>query len=220
MRLLIIEDEQDIAEPLKLVFEKQGFAVDFTDNGIDGFNEAKLNEYDCIILDLNLPGMDGIEISKELRSLSIFTPIIMLTARSQQFNKLEGFDNGADDYVTKPFDLQELIARVKSVIRRNSQNQQLELEFSGYKLAPESNQIEHPKLGIIQLSNKETGILEYLVRNKGRYVSTEELLEHVWDREADIFSSTVKTHMKTLRKKVDPEKNLIKTMRGKGYILV
>lgn len=220
MRLLIIEDEKDLAWPLKQTLEKQGFAVDYAQDGQTGLNLAKLNDYDCILLDLNLPELDGISVAKELRQKNKNMPIIMLTARSQIYNKLEGFATGADDYITKPFDLLELLARIRAVIKRKSYNNSLTLKFGEYELFPDQNKviyIHKNKTQEIDLSTKEAGVLEYLVRNINRIVSTEEILEHVWDREVDLFTETVKTHIKTLRKKIDPDKKIIETIRGKGY---
>jgi DNA-binding response OmpR family regulator len=218
MRLLIIEDEQEIALPLKKALERHGFAVDHAVDGEKGLGHAQINNYDCILLDLNLPGIDGMELCLRLREAQNSTPIIMVTARSQQYDKISGLQTGADDYVTKPFDFQELLARVQALIRRTSRNVQPELQIADLTLIPERNLV---KLGTadIELSTKETGVLEYLLRNQGRYVSAEELLEHVWDSEIDTFSDTVKTHIKTLRQKVDPQKQLIHTTRGKGYII-
>jgi DNA-binding response OmpR family regulator len=218
MKLLIIEDEKDIALPLKFSLEAKGFMVDFADNGRDGLEKAQINGYDCILLDLNLPELDGIELAKGLREGSNTTPIIMLTARSQTYDKLRGFETGADDYVTKPFNLNELIARINALIKRNSINKTESLKHKSLELYPEKNVVKIGKREI-DLSSKETGILEYLLRNKGKIVSTEELLEHVWDSEIDLFTDTVKTHIKTLRKKIDPNKRIIETVRGKGYLI-
>lgn len=220
MRILIIEDEKDLAWPLKKTLENQGFAVDYAQDGQTGLNLGKMNDYDCILLDLNLPGQDGISVAKELRQKNKNMPIIMVTARSQIYNKLEGFATGADDYITKPFDLLELLARIKAVIKRKSYNNALTLKFGAYELFPDQNKVivlDKNKAREIDLSTKETGILEYLVRNLNKIVSTEEILEHVWDREVDLFTETVKTHIKTLRKKIDPDKKIIETIRGKGY---
>lgn len=220
MRLLIVEDEQALVKPVKKFLEKKGFAVDTTDNGKDALEYAVETQYDCILLDLNLPEIDGITVANTLRKEEIKTPIIMVTARSQIYNKLEGFNNGADDYVTKPFDLNELVARINAVIKRTSKNSEEILTFGEYEVHSESNKVINIEKGIeIELSNKEMGILEYLVRNKGNIVSSEDILEHVWDREIDMFTDTVKTHVKTLRQKIDPKKKYIKTIRGKGYIL-
>ncbi|MFQ5492629.1 MAG: response regulator transcription factor [Candidatus Dojkabacteria bacterium] len=220
MRILIIEDEEDIALPLKKSLERVGYAVDFEATGTDGLKAAQINSYDLILLDLNLPEIDGIDLANKLRDENNNTPIIMLTARSQIYDKLEGFDKGADDYITKPFVFDELLARIKAVIKRNSTNKDQSLNFSGMTLKPAENLIVGTKGESIALTNKETGILEYLLRSKGKIVSAEELLEHAWDREADMFSDTVKTHIKTIRKKIDPQRNILKTVRGKGYQLV
>jgi DNA-binding response OmpR family regulator len=142
----------------------------------------------------------------------------MVTARSQIYDKLEGFDSGADDYITKPFDMKELVARINSLIKRSNINQEHLLEIEDMKIYPEKNLVKDGEKEI-ELSNKEMGILQYLVRNRGRIISSEELLEHVWDSNIDMFTETVKTHIKTLRKKIDPEKKIIQTVRGKGYVI-
>lgn len=218
MRLLLVEDEADLARPLKKALEKQGYAVDWFDDGEKGYRNAKINQYDCCLLDLNLPSMDGVEIARKLREEGSDMPIIMLTARSQMYDKMEGFHVGTDDYITKPFHLPEVFARVKAVIKRSSENKDQKLMLGEYEVMVERNMLKSDT-GEITLSNKEMGILEYLLRNSGRVVSAEEILEHVWDREVDMFSDTVKTHMKTLRKKMDPEKTIIKTIKGKGYVI-
>ena len=220
MRLLIVEDEGALVKPVKKFLEGKNFAVDAIDNGKDAIEYAVETEYDCILLDLNLPEIDGITVANTLRKEEVKTPIIMVTARSQIYNKLEGFESGADDYVTKPFDLNELVARINAVIKRSSKNSEEILTMGEYEVHVESNKVLNIEKGEeIELSNKEMGILEYMVRNKGVIISSEEILEHVWDREIDMFTDTVKTHMKTLRKKIDPKKKYIKTIRGKGYIL-
>jgi DNA-binding response OmpR family regulator len=215
MKILIIEDEKNIALPLKRLLEDRGYAVDYSEDGVSGIQMVEINDYDCVLLDLNLPKMDGIEVSKRIRKIKP-TPIIMVTARIQKDQKLEGFEHGADDYITKPFDVDELVARISAVIKRSSRNNMVELKVDNIQLFPEENRaIVDDKY--VDLTNKEVGILEYLIRNKGKIVSAEEILEHVWDSEMDMFSSTVKTHIKTLRKKVDPKKRIIETVRGKGY---
>lgn len=218
MKLLIVEDEKNIANPLKRILERNGFMVDLCFDGMEGYKSAVQIDYDCIILDLNLPGMDGIEVAKKLRAEEINTPIIMLTARSQVYDTLDGFESGADDYVTKPFETKVLLARINALIKRNSLNQIDELEIDGMKIEVEKNKVIKDKKEI-ELSSKEMGVLEYLLRNKGKAISSEELLEHVWDSEINVFTETVKTHMKTLRKKIDPKKKIIKTIRGKGYLI-
>jgi len=218
MRLLYVEDEKGIAEPLKKALEKRGYAVDWVEDGMTGLNEALVNDYDCILLDLNLPGISGLELARTLRKEENTIPILMLTARTSQENKYEGFDAGTDDYLTKPFEFKELLYRIEALIRRNSSNKSTSLKAGDVEI---DEQLKMAKLNgqIVELNNKEYGILLYLLRNKGKVVSQEELLEHVWDREINMFTDTVRTNIKTLRQKVDSEKTLIKTQRGRGYVI-
>jgi DNA-binding response OmpR family regulator len=216
MRILIIEDEVDIADTLKIYLEKQGFAVDVKYDGNSGFSTLKLNQYDCCVLDLNLPGKDGMEIIHDIREVGNIVPVIMLTARSQIYDKLDGFKNGADDYITKPFHLAEVVARIEAVIRRFADNKDYNLYLENYEIIPTQNRVIQGGQ-VIDLSTKEMRLLEYLIRHKNRIISAEELLEHVWDDSVDMLSDTVKTHIKTLRKKIDPDKKIIKTVKGKGY---
>jgi DNA-binding response OmpR family regulator len=218
MRVLIVEDESTLRKLEKDFLEKKGFIVDDVDRGDKALSIVELNEYDCILLDLNLPKTDGITVAKEIRKKRDNTPIIMVTARSQIYDKLEGFDSGADDYITKPFDMKELVARINSLIKRSHINQEQLLQTDEMKIYPEKNLVVKGGKEI-EISNKEMGVLQYLLRNKGKIISSEELLEHVWDSNIDMFTETVKTHIKTLRKKIDPEKKIIKTVRGKGYVI-
>lgn len=218
MKLLLVEDEESLRRPVKYFLERNNFTVDEVGDGQEALDMVGTNEYDCILLDLNLPEVDGIEVAKKIRKDGNLVPIIMVTARSQVYDKLKGFTQGADDYVTKPFDLKELVARINAVIKRSSINKEENLTFGDSTVFPERNLVIDNKKGKeIMLSNKEMGVLQYLLRSKGEIISSEVLLEHVWDREIDMFSETVKTHIKTLRKKVDPTKKYIKTVRGKGY---
>ena len=220
MRLLLIEDEEDLAKPLIKALSEYGFAVDYSNEGKSGLSKAEINHYDCILLDLNLPGIDGISISNKLRAQNINTPILMVTAKHQIDDKLLGFESGADDYISKPFILKELTARIKAVVRRSSENKTHNLEFLDFKLISDRNTLINTQSGEeIELTTKECSMLEYLIRNINRTISAEELLEHVWDEEANPFSDTIKTHIKTLRKKFDPHKRIIKTIHGKGYML-
>jgi DNA-binding response OmpR family regulator len=218
MRILIVEDEPTLRKLEKNFLEKHSFVVDGVETGKQALSKLEINEYDCILLDLNIPEKDGISVARELREYGNNTPIIMVTARSQIYDKLEGFDSGADDYITKPFDMKELVARINAVIKRSSINQEEILKISDMEIYPEKNLVKD-KEKEIELSNKEMGVLQYLVRNKTKIISSEELLEHVWDSNVDMFTNTVKTHIKTLRKKIDPKKKLIKTVRGKGYVI-
>ena len=197
---------------------QKSFAVEEAEDGKQALSMIHINTYDCLLLDLNLPEIDGITLSKRLKNEGYDIPTIMVTARSQIYDKLEGFDVGADDYITKPFNLSELVARIRAVVKRSSNNKESILKLNSYEIYPERNCILNMESGEeITLSNKEIAILEYLIRNKGRIVSSEELMEHVWDGDLDTFSQTVKTHIKTLRQKIDKRKELIFTVRGKGY---
>lgn len=218
MKILYIEDQKDIALPVIKVLKKKGFITDYAEDGSKGLEMALINNYDCVILDLNLPGIDGIEIAKSLKEKKPEINILMLTARVSLDNKITGFESGADDYLTKPFEILELIARINAVVRRNSSNSNIQLMIGSQLLNIEKNELVNSNKTITLLSNKESGVLEYLIRNKGRVISSEELLEHVWDTNANIFTETVKTHIKTIRKKLGENANLIQTIKGKGYI--
>lgn len=230
MKILFVEDEEDILEPTTISLEKLGFTVEVAENGKDGLYKAKVNTYSCIVLDINLPKINGYEILKKLREDGTETPVIMLTAKNGLEDKLAGFKHGSDDYITKPFDVYELAARIKAVTKRFSPNKSQRLIYGSNELIPEKNLLIRYKTNPnetaspekhkeIVLSNKEAAILEYLIRNKGQIIASEDILEHVWDSEIDPFTDTLKTHMKTLRKKADPKKKHIQTIRGKGYVL-
>lgn len=217
MKILLVEDQQELRSLVKRYLESNGYVVEEAEDGEVALEMISVHSYDCLILDLNLPKVDGMEVALSVKKRGLDLPIIMLTARSQIYDKLEGFDSGADDYVTKPFDMKELLARVNVVSRRGRRKDVFVYTFDGFEVIPEKNILISQDIEI-KLSGKEMGILEYLLINQGRVISSEELLEHVWDAEVDMFSSTVKTHLKTLRKKIDPQKKYIKTIRGKGYI--
>ena len=218
MRLLIIEDENAIAQPLKKGLEKKNFGVDISNDGLDGYQKARINNYDCVILDINLPEMDGLTLASKLRAEKNITPILMLTARTMQKNIYEGFEAGTDDYLTKPFDFKELVMRINALIKRNSEVKDDKIKVANIILDTRGLKalVDEKDAG---LNTKEYGILEYLMRNTGKVVSQEELLEHVWDEEIDSFTQTVRTNIKTLRKKIDPKKTIIKTIKGRGYII-
>jgi two-component system, OmpR family, response regulator len=218
MRILIIEDENAIAEPVKKALERRKFAVDIANDGKSGYELASVNDYDCIVLDLNLPYIDGLEIAKRLRANDIVTPILMLTARTGTENVVQGFESGTDDYLAKPFDFRELVLRIQALVKRNGKVQTEEL--SAHDIVLNTSSLKVFKSGVeVRLNAKEYGILEYLLRNQSKVVSQEELLQHVWNEEIDSFTQTVRTNLKTLRQKVDPTKELIKTFKGKGYVI-
>ncbi|PIR43194.1 DNA-binding response regulator [candidate division WWE3 bacterium CG10_big_fil_rev_8_21_14_0_10_32_10] len=223
MKILVVEDEHKIATSLKKGLEQENFAVDIAFDGEVGYDFAVSGEYDCIILDLMLPKMDGVEICKNLRKENINTPILMLTAKSELEDKIKGLNTGADDYITKPFAFEELLARIKAILRRPNKTignvlkcQDLEMDTVKYKVTRDNKEIS--------LSKKEYEVLEYLLRNKGNIISKDLLIERVWDYEADILPNTVEQYITYLRNKIDkPFKNkpsLIHTVRGFGYKLM
>jgi len=218
MKILIIEDEKQISEPLKEALSDNNFIVDSVEDGLWGYDLIKKVNYDCVILDLNLPGMDGIDVIKKLRAEKNITPVLMLTARIGQEKIIEGFKSGTDDYMTKPFHFEELLLRIKALIKRSSLNKVDEMGVGNIKIDKLRKKAFLGKKEII-LNAKEYGILEYLLRNQSRPVSQEEILDHVWGDEIDLFTQTVRTNIKTLRKKIDPDKKHIKTVKGSGYLI-
>lgn len=221
MRILIVEDEARIASNIRRFLEKVNFTVDIVHNSEDALIQGETEDYDLIILDWMLPDMEGTAVCERLKKKGISTPIIMLTARVQIDDKLEGFSKGADDYLTKPFEMSELLARVKALIRRKDGSPKPHiLEASDLTLDTNTCQVKRGGR-IIELAPKEYALLEYLLFNKGRVIDRLTLLDHVWGGGIDEFSNTVDVHIRYLRQKIDvgyPLK-LIKTVVGKGYML-
>ena len=220
MRILIIEDEHRIAQSIKKGLEQEMFAADIAYTGTDGYDLASVEDYDLIILDIMLPGMDGLEVCEKLRKEKIHSPILMLTAKSQIQDKVAGLDLGADDYLTKPFSFEELLARIRALTRRPKKTVGTKLIVDDLCLEPQRFDVirEGKK---ISLSNKEFALLEYLMRNAGTILSKDQIISHVWNYDADILPNTVEVYIRNLRKKIDlPFKNkkpLIHTVRGFGY---
>jgi len=220
MRVLVVEDEHKIANSIKKGLEQESFAVDVAYDGEEGYDLAASEDYDIIILDLMLPGIDGVEICKTLRRENIHTPILMLTAKGQLGEKVEGLDAGADDYLTKPFAFEELLARIRALVRRPPTALGTVLAFRDLSLDPISYKVERAGKPI-QLSKKEFAMLEYLLRHPNQTLSKEQIISHLWDYDADILPNTVEVYIGYLRNKVDkpyPKKPaLIQTVRGFGY---
>jgi DNA-binding response OmpR family regulator len=220
MRLLIIEDDHHIAQALKKGLEQERFAVDLAFTGTDGFDLASTEDYDLVICDLMLPGMDGLLITKQLREKHIHTPILILTAKSAVSDKISGFDGGADDYVTKPFSFEELLARVRALIRRPKEIIADKLAVGDLTLHRKTFEVYRGKTKI-DLSNKEFALLEYLMRHPREICTKESLISHVWDYDADILPNTVEVYVRNLRMKIDHpfggKKPLLQTVRGFGY---
>lgn len=219
MRILIVEDEHRIATTLKKGLEQERFAVDVVFDGQVGYDLASAENFDVLILDIMLPGMDGITICKNLRAAGNHTPILMLTAKSQVRDKVEGLDTGADDYLTKPFSFEELLARVRALIRRPPVSSETVLTVGDLSLDPTNFDVRRNGVRIT-LSGKEYALLEYLMRNAGRVLTKDQIITHVWNYDSDILPNTVEVYIRTLRKKIDAPsfgRPLISTVRGFGY---
>ena len=222
MRILVIEDHRDIAENIGDYLAPKGHEVDYAADGITGLHLAVTNDYDVIVLDLTLPGLDGLEVCRKVRDEARkTTPILMLTARDQLEQKIEGFQAGADDYLVKPFAFSELLARVQALIRRSSPPAlPTHLEVGDLRLDLLSRDILRDEQKI-DLQPREFALLEYLMRNPGRVLSKTMILEHVWDYSFDPQTNVVDVLVCRLRNKVDRdfEKKMIHTIRGVGYVL-
>lgn len=220
MRILVVEDEHKIAASIKKGLEQEKYAVDVSYTGTDGYDMASTEEYDLIILDLMLPEMDGTELTKNLRKDKIHTPILILTAKGQIQDKVEGLDSGADDYLTKPFSFEELLARVRALSRRPKTALNSIIQVSDLTLDKTSFQVERNGQQIT-LTSKEFALLEFLVSHPNQILTKEKIISHVWNYDADILPNTVEVYIKNLRNKIDlpfkDSKPLIHTIRGFGY---
>lgn len=214
MRVLIVEDEKSILNALKKGFEKNGYVVNVARDGELALDLYYSNIYDAILLDLNLPKLDGVEILKEIRKENKDVKIIVLSARGEVEDKILGLDLGANDYLAKPFHFLELDARVRALLRRNFKVQDTTLKLNNITLNTALKKVYY-KLDELLLTKKEYSILEYLMLNKGNVISGEELIEHVWDSDSDSFINAFKVHINNLRKKLP--NNFIKNIRGRGY---
>ncbi|CAN5308694.1 response regulator transcription factor [soil metagenome] len=214
MRILIVEDEHRIANTIKKGLEDEHYAVDVAYDGETGLDLASEENYDLIILDLLLPKLSGLEICKTLRQNKNHVPILVLTAKGQIENKVETLDAGADDYLTKPFSFEELLARIRALSRRPKKSLDTSLKVGNLILNPKLFTVENNNKKI-NLSNKEFSLLEYFMRNSGRIITKNEIIAHVWDYDANILPNTVEVYVRNLRKKGIP----IETSRGFGYKL-
>jgi len=222
MRILVVEDEHRIAHSLQKGLEQERFAVDVAYTGNEGYDLASTEDYDVIILDVMLPGMDGMSICSELRKNKIHTPILLLTAKSQIGEKVNGLNLGADDYLTKPFSFDELLARVRALLRRKGTTVNTTLIIDN--LTMDVAKFEVNRAGVpISLTSKEFSLLEFLLNKKNQIVTKDQIIQHVWNFDADVLPNTVEVYVKKLRDKIDvafrEKKQLIKTVRGFGYKL-
>jgi DNA-binding response OmpR family regulator len=220
MKILIIEDEHKIANSIKKGLEQEMFAVDAVYDGSEGFDLASSEDYDLIILDRLLPNLDGIDICNKLREKHVHTPILLLTAKGQINDKVEGLNAGADDYLVKPFAFEELLARIRALSRRPKSNIGSLLTISDLTLNTLTFEVKRGEKSI-NLSNKEFSLLEYLMHHKNQILTKDNIINHVWNYEADILPNTVEVYIGYLRNKIDKpfhdKPELIHTKRGFGY---
>ncbi len=221
MRLLVIEDEEDLLDTLLYGLRKKGFVADGIGDGREGLMMAQSGDYDLIVLDLNLPGMDGLDVLNEIRSGDQEQRILILSARTDYAQRIEGLDKGANDYLVKPFDFGELIARIRSLLRRKFVQEDTVLKHDGL-LVDTAQRLVYAHTGEqVCLATKEYMILEYLLTHRGRIVPAEELIDHIWKDDSGLFSNSIKVHMSQLRKKLRPYvgDGYIVTVRGAGYLI-
>ena len=219
MRLLLVEDEEKLARSLATNLKTEGFVVDTAANGIEGLELAALASYDIIILDVMLPGLDGTKVLQKIRARNLQTAILMLTARDSLQDKVQNFEAGADDYLTKPFAFTELVVRIKALLRRRSSPQTDLIRIGDFELVRLTHKVKRGDRRI-ELSSKEYALLEYLAINAGRVLSRAMIMEHVWDRSFESLTNIVDVYIRQLRKKIDEgfERKLIHTVRGTGYV--
>jgi two-component system, OmpR family, response regulator len=222
MKILLVEDEERLARTIKKGLEMERFIVDIAHRGDEGYDLAATQEYDLIILDRMLPGMEGLEICQALRKENITTPILMLTARSTTIDKVTGLDGGADDYLAKPFEFIELLARIRSLIRRPPLIAKNILRVEDLIVDTHSYEVRRGK-ELLRLTQREFALLLYLMQHENRIVTKDQIIQHVWEYDADILPNTVEAYIRHLRQKVDEpfhqRKKLIHTVRGFGYQL-
>ena len=220
MRILLVEDESDAAAILAKGLREHAYAVDIAGDGRQALDLAAINDYDLIVLDLLLPGIDGLEICRRLRVGGLTTPILMLTARGEPDQRVEGLDVGADDYVPKPYHFPELLARIRALLRRGPALASTVLQVEDLAIDTRAQQVRRAGRPV-QLTAKEYALLEYLARHQGEVVGRADIAEHVWDDSFDPLSNLIEVYIQRLRRKIDDGESvkLIHTRRGAGYCL-
>ena len=220
MRVLVVEDEVKMARAIRRGMEQEGYAVDTALDGDEGLHLVTENDYDAIVLDVMLPGIDGLEVCRRLRERGRWAPVLMLTARDTVPDRIEGLDAGADDYLVKPFAFGELLARLRALIRRGAVERPAVLQVGDLALDPAGHSVTRAGRQV-ELSAREFALLEFLMRHPGEVVSRTAILEHVWDYNYDGFSNVVDVYVGYLRRKLEQPfgRTLIRTVRGVGYAL-
>jgi len=220
MRILLVEDEVAAAQILAKGLREQAYAVDVATDGEDGLYRAEINDYDLVILDVMLPRKDGFAVCREMRAAGSAVPVLMLTARDAVSDRITGLDTGADDYLTKPFDLHELFARVRALLRRGPVLRTETLQIADLRIDTQARRARRAGR-TIELTGKEYALLDYLARNVNRVVGRAEIAEHVWDENFDPFSNLIEVYIQRLRRKIDEgcSRTLLRTIRGGGYML-
>jgi len=220
MKILVVEDEERVAQFIQKGLKEEGHAVDVSHDGEDGDFLAEVNDYDLILLDVMLPKKNGISVCRAIRERGSVTPVLMLTARDSVEDRVRGLDAGADDYLVKPFAFEELLARVRALLRRRSDSKTPTLQLADLELDPMSRQVSRAGKPI-RLTTKEYALLEYLMRNPGKVLSRTLIGEHVWDMNFDPESNVIDVYISHLRNKIDKghKVSLVHTMRGQGYVI-
>jgi DNA-binding response OmpR family regulator len=220
MRILVVEDNKRLNDSLRMTLEDDGYAVDSAHDGLDGEEMARMGFYDVIILDIMLPQKNGLDVCRDLRNHHLATPILMLTARDSLDDRVKGLDNGADDYLVKPFEVEELRARIRALLRRQSSEKSGILQVAELTLDPATHMVQ--RAGIpIELTAKEFAMLEYFMRHPNNIISRERLESHLWNDDHLVLSNVIDVYIRRLRRKIDEpyESKLLETIRGAGYRL-
>lgn len=220
MRILVIEDEPSLLKIISKRLKEEGYSVDIAKNGREGDDFINSAEYDCMIIDIMLPMIDGLTLLRKLRAKKITTPVLLLTARDSIDDKVIGLDSGADDYLTKPFSFDELLARIRVLIRRKTDTKETVLTLGDLSMDTISREVKRGQR-VIELTSKEYSILEYFLRNKNRVLTKTQIAEHVWNYDFEYSSNIVEVYVRYLRRKIDDQYDakLIHTIRGGGYII-
>lgn len=220
MKILLVEDEEMLSGFIAKGLRKLGYAVDVAFDGEEALYNYEVNKYNIIVLDLNIPKIDGLNILRKIRKKDTEIKVLILSARTQVSDRILGLDEGANDYLIKPFDFGELEARIRNLLRRNYSTTPQAIILDNFKIDINAKKVFY-KDEVLHLTRKEYHIFEYLLLNKNKVISAEEIFEHIWDSEADPFSNTLRYHIHILKKKLSScsDKEIIKTVRGQGYII-